>query len=95
MLKFGMNTFRVPFRLEYVYELWEGTWLADNLDIPEYLPPSPLYLQVVLLPSALYLQARAYCSLLLQHVCSRLYLHDLVRLCTCTISLDVVLARSR
>jgi hypothetical protein len=47
MLKFGMNTFRVPFRSEYVYELWQDTWLVDNLDIPEYLPPSPYYLQMV------------------------------------------------
>jgi len=47
MLKFGMNTFRIPFRSEYVYELWEHTWLVDNNDVPEYLPPNPHYLQMV------------------------------------------------
>jgi hypothetical protein len=47
MLKFGMNTFRIPFCSEYVYELWKNIWLVDNLDIPEYLPPSPNYLQMV------------------------------------------------
>jgi hypothetical protein len=47
MLKFGMNTFRIPFCSEYVYELWKNIWLVDSLDIPEYLPPSPNYQQLV------------------------------------------------
>jgi hypothetical protein len=45
---FGINSFRVPFRIEYVAELWEGTWMADgNRSHPEYVPPYPHYLQMV------------------------------------------------
>jgi len=46
MLQFGMNTFRVPFRIEYVHELWEGTWMRKQ-NLTEYIPPHPHYLQMV------------------------------------------------
>ena len=45
-VEFGMNAFRVPFRIEYVHELWNGTWLQRG-DVPEYIPPNPNYLQMV------------------------------------------------
>ena len=43
---FGINSFRVPFRVEMVHELWADTWLTDSSH-PEYLPPYPQYLQMV------------------------------------------------
>ena len=32
---FGLNSFRVPFRIEYVRELWAGTWMAEDSTHPE------------------------------------------------------------
>ena len=45
---FPARAVRVPFRIEYVAELWKGTWLGDtNYSNPEYVPPHPHYLQMV------------------------------------------------
>ena len=32
---FGRNSFRVPFRIEYVRELWAGSWMAEDSTHPE------------------------------------------------------------
>lgn len=44
-VEYGMNTFRLPFRMEYVAELWRGTWMEHAR--PDYVPPFPHYLQMV------------------------------------------------
>lgn len=44
-IEFGMNTFRLPFRAEYVAELWKGTWMEHER--PDFIPAYPHYLQMV------------------------------------------------
>ena len=54
-IAFGVNVFRIPFRIEMISQLWPDTWMVQPCDLgqdttatcTEWLPPSRYYLQMV------------------------------------------------